>query len=100
MVELYTYPAIVHDYLYWFQPVKKDDADEIFSELMLEFNVDSASRKTIYAGVRVGGQSAWDANAARRAQGEKRILVQEPDSPLTTWETWSQNPAHFATKAM
>lgn len=97
---LYTYPAIVHDYLYWFQPLKKDEADEIFSELMREFNVGAASRNTIYAGVRAGGQSAWDDNATRRNKGEKRILVQEPDSPLTTWETWRQNPAHFAVKSM
>jgi hypothetical protein len=53
---IYTYAAIVHDYLYWEQPVARETADEIFKFAMEDFRVDGATIAAIYAAVRVGGE--------------------------------------------
>lgn len=92
---LYTYPAIVHDYLYWFQPVSRQDADAIFLEIMEEFEVRPSARAAIHAGVRAGGGIAWDANAKLRDGGEKRILRRMPDRPQIRWNDWRRDPNNF-----
>jgi hypothetical protein len=92
----YTYPAILHDYLYWVQTRPRDVADEIFRIAMNDFRVGSATVFTIYEAVRLGGQSAWDNNARARANGEKRILREFPDDPTTTWEEWKKRSNVFA----
>lgn len=62
-------PAVVHDLLYWRGTVEHDgvqrkitrkEADDIFNEAMQVAGVPWLSRQIIYAGVRVGGKSAWD----------------------------------------
>lgn len=85
---LYTYPAILHDYLYWEQPVSRKEADAVLDYAMDDFKVPAATRRTVYAAVRAGGGSAWDDNAKRKAAGEKRTLRKFPDDPTTTWAAW------------
>lgn len=85
---LYTYPAIIHDYLYWYQPVSREKADLIFRYAMEDFKINSATINTLYAGVRVGGGTAWNENAALKQSGEKRILIDSPTDPTVRWEEW------------
>lgn len=92
---LYTFPAIIHDYLYWEQPVSRKDADYVLDCAMKEFEVPTLTRKSVTSAVRIGGGSAWRKNAALKASGEKRILRTFPDSPTITWSAWKQNPDAF-----
>lgn len=91
----YTYPAIIHDYLYWEQPVSRKDADYVLDCAMGDFNVPAVTRGAIYAAVRVGGGIAWKENAGRKAAGESRILKKFPIDPTTTWEKWRKSPDVF-----
>lgn len=84
----YAYAAILHDYLYWFQPIPREDADLIFKYAMEDTGVNAAVVTTIHTAVRVGGDTAWNDNKALKAGGERRILVKYPDSPSITWEIW------------
>jgi hypothetical protein len=92
----YAYAAIIHDYLYWFQPVSRKTADEILLAAMEDSKVSSTTKSTIYQAVRLGGQSAWDANLAARGQGEKRLLKEFPDDRLIGWDEWRRRPGVFA----
>lgn len=89
---LYTYPAIVHDYLYWEQRVSRDKADLIFRNAMEDFKVSGPTRTLVYAGVRAGGGAAWDENRKRRDGGERRILKKRPPTSTVTWEEWRKTP--------
>ena len=92
----YTYPAIIHDFLYWTQQRPREAADEIFKFAMRDFDIGWGQIATIYNAVRLGGASAWDTNAKLRAQGEKRILATFPDDPRTTWQEWKTRSDVFA----
>lgn len=72
----YTRAAIVHDYLYWQQQCSREQADELFDIVMEDSDVDSTSRFTIYAAVRVWGDSSWQENAELREQGFVRVIPQ------------------------
>jgi hypothetical protein len=91
----YTYPAIVHDYLYWTQSTSKDVSDEIFSFGMRDFGVGTITITTLYQAVVRFGQSAWDGNRRLKAAGEKRILIMQPDDPRILWTDWKKDPSHF-----
>jgi hypothetical protein len=84
----YTYPAIIHDYLYWEQPVSRDEADLILRYAMGDFKINAATINTIYAGVRLGGGAAWSDNAALKQSGEKRILKVYPTDATVRWTEW------------
>jgi hypothetical protein len=84
----YTYPAIVHDYLYWDQQGSRADADLTLRYAMAEFAVSKPTIEAIYAGVRVGGELAWRTNASLKLSGEKRVLRQFPTDPTTSWGVW------------
>lgn len=86
----YTFPAIVHDYLYWVQKYPRNTADSVFRYGMDDMKVSSVVAATIYAAVRAGGGSAWADNARRKQNGEMRLLREFPDNPATTWEEWRQ----------
>lgn len=90
----YTFPAIVHDYLYWTQSVTRDTADEIFRLGLEELRdtVSAATRAALYAGVRAGGQSSWDKNAKLRKGGERRVLAEVPEDAKITWKEWKERP--------
>ena len=92
----YTYAAIIHDYLYWEQPVSKAEADEILRLAMEDFKVNSAAVLAIYQGVHLGGQAAWDGNAKLKATGERRVLKKYPTNPTTRWADWKLKPEVFS----
>jgi len=92
---LYTYPAILHDYLYWMQNTSKALADNILKYGMQEFGVGSVKLNAIYEGVNLGGQGAWNENRRLRETGEKRVLKAFPDDPRMTWNTWKKTPGNF-----
>lgn len=82
----YTFPAIVHDYLYWTQTFKdREDADLVLKYGMEDLSVGAVAVTAIHLAVRLGGGGPWDGNAALRKGGEKRLLVKYPDNPTTTW---------------
>jgi hypothetical protein len=84
----YTYPAIIHDFLYWDQSTEREEADNIFRYAMQDFEVGRVAIATIFRAVRVGGQSAWRSNTEKRAQGERRILREIPSDPRVSWAEW------------
>ena len=84
----YTYPAIVHDFLYWYQPVDREQADDIFKLAMDDVLVPIASSAVIYGSVRAGGGGAWSSNKALREGGERRILKAFPENMTITWDQW------------
>lgn len=86
----YTFPAIIHDYLYWTQKHPRETADSVFQYGMDDMKVSSAIALAIYTAVRVGGGSAWDNNAKLKQAGELRLLQKFPDDPTTTWSEWKK----------
>ena len=91
----YTYPAIIHDYLYWEQPSSRREADLVFRYAMEDFNVAPVAISAIYNGVALGGSGAWNDNAALKAAGEKRILKEYPTDPRARWSEWKRRPGVF-----
>lgn len=91
----YAYAAVIHDYLYWEQPVKREEADEIFRLCMEDFRIDKPVISAIHKAVRAGGGSAWKENARLKQVGEKRLLAKFPDDPTIRWQEWKKNPDVF-----
>lgn len=52
--------AVVHDYLYSVKSYARSQCDSIFLEAMEDSDVSWWRRKLIYAGVRIGGWTAYD----------------------------------------
>lgn len=94
----YAYAAVVHDYLYWMQTRSREEADHIFKMAMEDFEIGAAKAGVIYNAVRLGGQAAWNGNAKKKAQGEKRILSQFPRDPRTKWSDWQRRQDVFASE--
>jgi hypothetical protein len=92
---LYTYPAIVHDFLYWEQPVARDVADRIFKLGMEDFGVDAAIVAACYNAVRGFGQSAWADSIKLKSRGEKRVLTHFPNDPRVRWDQWKNDVSNF-----
>jgi Protein of unknown function (DUF1353) len=92
---LYTYPAIVHDYLYWTQMRPRDTADNILKFGMEDFSVGAATIAAIYNAVHLFGEAPWNENGRLKGAGEKRILRRFPDDPRITWEEWKKLPDAF-----
>ncbi len=91
----YTYPAIIHDYLYWIQDRPREDADAILRIGMQEFGIDGTTVAAIYSAVRAAGGGAWNSNAELKRQGERRILRVFPADPRTRWEDWKKRSDVF-----
>jgi hypothetical protein len=91
----YTFPAIVHDYLYWVQNTKRGAADMTLKMGMQDFGIGTSTINTIYEAVRVGGGSSWNNNAALREAGERRVLKRFPVDPRTRWKDWKKMPGVF-----
>lgn len=87
---LYTYAAIIHDYLYWEQSIDRSEADQVFQFAMEDFKVPAPTIWAIYQAVRAGGYAAWSDNAARKAAGERRILRKYPTDPTVRWSDWKE----------
>jgi hypothetical protein len=92
---LYSYAAIIHDYLYWEQFLSRNESDSILKRCMEDFRIDAATITTVYGGVRVGGGFAWDSNAKLKASGERRILKKFPENPTIRWDDWKKLPDVF-----
>jgi len=95
----YSKAAIVHDYLYWMQGCTRKQADNILLIAMRESEVDATTRTAIYEGVRLGGDSAWNGNAAERTRGLPRII---PDGDLEFGPTvlWRDYRAALAQRGL
>jgi hypothetical protein len=86
-------PAILHDYLYWYQPCTKDEADAVMFVAMRALNVGPTKASAIYQVVS-DYRSAWEDNKNRRLKGEIRTLTagyatklrQSPFQPSTPLE--------------
>ena len=87
--------AIIHDHLYWEQPVSRETADRIFDDAMKSLNTREDHRRLIITAVQAAGGSAWKGNARAKAAGEKRVLVKFPDDATITWEDWKRQPDVF-----
>lgn len=92
---LYSYAAVIHDFLYWEQYLTRETSDAIFKMCMEDFKINAALVAAIHAAVRIGGGFAWEENARRRAAGEKRILRRFPTDPRLAWTEWSQDAKVF-----
>lgn len=92
---LYTFAAIIHDYLYWEQPGSREEADLTLRFAMEDLKVGAATITAIYSGVRAGGGSPWVNNAALKRSGERRILKVFPTEPTVRWIEWKRKPDVF-----
>lgn len=93
---VYTFPALVHDFLYWKQDRPRDVADQIFKWGMEDFSIGAVTINAIYGSVRAGGGSAWNDNKSARDKGDKRVLATLPDNPLITFDEWKKKRGVFA----
>lgn len=91
----YTYAAILHDYLYWFQPCERGQADDVLNRCMQEMGVAAKDRLTIYNAVKLGGGPSWKKNAAARTAGERRVLKRFPNDPMISWDIWKSDHENF-----
>jgi hypothetical protein len=79
--------AIVHDYLYWFQPCEREETDNLLMIAMSAGGVSDLRRGAVYAGVRMGSADAWNANRVARDRGDLRIVP--TGVRPTAQESWS-----------
>ena len=84
----YSRASIIHDFLYWDQRCTREQADRIMLIAMQESAVGFAERQAIHAGVRAGGQSSWDDNAAAKAQGMLRTVPTQFINQVQPLDTW------------
>lgn len=89
---VYTFPAIVHDYLYWTQTLPREVADDVLRQGMDDMKVPAVDAWAIHKAVRLGGGGAWEKNTELRAQGERRLLIKFPDDPTINWSDWKKRP--------
>jgi hypothetical protein len=83
----HTLAAIVHDYLYWFQPCEREETDNLLMIAMSQNGVSDLRRGAVYAGVRIGSADAWNANRVARERGDLRIVPTQVRP--TAQESWS-----------
>jgi hypothetical protein len=68
----YSPAAWVHDWLYWYQPCERAQADLVFLEAMRALpEVRATQRQVMYRGVRVGGGGPWE-----RARRQRLGLIE------------------------
>ena len=91
----YGFAALFHDYAYWQQTMNRTDADELFSDTMIELEVSSWTRRLLYYSVRIFGFVAWRNNAAAKSTGDKRVLKEFPTDIKTAWSEWKKKPGVF-----
>jgi len=66
----YTEAAVVHDYLYWYQPCTRAEADRVFLEAMEALGIPWHRRHILHKAVRMGGWIAWNKNQKERQLAE------------------------------
>lgn len=85
----YGFAAVIHDWLYYEQPVSKEDADLILLDGMEVMGVGIVDRNVIYEAVKNAGQSSWDENKRKRDLGFIRIADELPRDIHTTAFYWT-----------
>lgn len=95
----YTPAAVVHDYIYWYQPPDCDRkcADDLLLIALEESKVGLATRTAIYEGVRIGGKSSWKENAELRDSGTIRFIPEEYMN-FGPYDTWTDIEARIRRK--
>lgn len=87
----YSRAAIVHDYLYWSQGCRRDQADRLLVIAMKESKVCGLNEVLVYEGVDKGGSGAWSDNASERKAGLPRVIPEKylrPADPNVDWPTY------------
>jgi len=79
--------AIVHDYLYWFQPCEREETDNLLMSAMSQEGVSDLRRGAVYTGVRMGSAEAWNANRVARDRGDLKVVPTQVRP--TAQESWS-----------
>jgi len=79
--------AIVHDYLYWFQPCEREETDNLLMIAMKTGGVSDLQRGAVYTGVRLGSADAWNANGVARDRGDLKVVPVQVRP--TAQESWS-----------
>lgn len=69
-IGLATRAFVLHDYLYTAQIYTRLKSDNVLLEAMVVLGVNPVKRWFIYAGVRMGGWSAWNGH---KAENEKKV---------------------------
>lgn len=89
------YPAVIHDWLYWEQTVKRRDADLAFDAALADLGVSSLKRVSMYQSVNWFGGRYWDDNAQAKKRGDKRVLKLFPTDATITWQDWRKRDGVF-----
>jgi hypothetical protein len=79
--------AIVHDYLYWFQPCEREETDNLLMIAMKQNDVSDLERGAAYTGVRIASADVWNANRIARDRGELKVVP--PQIRPTAQESWT-----------
>ena len=79
--------AIVHDYLYWYGPCTRAEADAVLWLGMRTMRMSNSKVKLVYRGVRRFGKGSYDENSELRRGGQIRTLLGEQVSPLVAQGT-------------
>lgn len=93
----YLSASVLHDYLYWRQTCKKEEADEIFYQTMRDARVDQATQSRFFLALDKEGKSAWNQNYDERSRGLVRVIPDEilrsaelKRSAATTWDEFRE----------
>jgi Protein of unknown function (DUF1353) len=84
----YSRAAVIHDYLYWSQGCKREQADRLLVLAMKESKVGHFDEFVVYQGVNLGGGGSWDDNAKERKAGLPRVVPEQylrPADPNVAW---------------
>jgi hypothetical protein len=73
----YLAASILHDYLYWRQSCRREDADKIFYQTMRDAGVDQATQSRFYLALSSEGEAAWNQNRAEQQAGLIRVIPEE-----------------------
>lgn len=78
--------AVVHDWLYWDQPMPRHAADHVFLDAMTTLEVGALTRTLLFLGVYLFGFVAWWQNQRIKREGHARLRPPGVAWPATpTW---------------
>lgn len=83
----YGLAAVVHDYLYWYQPCSRSQSDAIMLHAMRESRVKPKDIHIIYQGVRIGGEYSWRENKKNKDLGYPKVVPEKLRNILPS-ERW------------